>query len=334
MRRSIAGGTDGLRIAVAALSTLALSFAATAGVVIDSSQPAAAASCPTLEPQGPLGWPVPVPAPSAGVDWSGCDLSGAYIISSTLTDADLSGANLSGAQLWGTDLSGAKLSDADLASATVGGRCDSQFSINGADLGGADLTDANLTSSDLGGEYVYIGTQQCIAQGAELNDSTISGADFSDAQLIGVTSGNITGQPASLPVDWLLDTGTLYGPGAICSQATGKTKITFQSCLWTVMNPFTSTPSASIHTSSLTAGGHLKWKIAHPQTGRARQTSVFSRASLSSPGQGICPSGFIEQDVSGILSAGFDSGDSVTAQLCRKTRGGSFELAPGTTAAL
>jgi len=334
-RRSIVGGLDGVRIAAATLLTLGLSFAATAGVVIDSSQPAAAASCPTLEPQGPLGFPVPVPAPSAGVDWSGCDLSGAYIVSATLTDADLSGADLSGASLYGTDLSGANLSDANLASATVGGLCDSVFSINGADLGGADLTDTNLTSSDLGGDYSYFGSQQCIAQGAELNDITISGADLSGAELIGVTSENITGQPASLPVHWLLDTGTLYGPGAICSQVTGKTKIKFQSCLWTIMNPLTSTPSASIHTSSLTVGRNLNWKIAHPQTGRARQTSVVSLASLSSPGQGICPSGFTEQDVSGILSAGFNAGDSVTAQLCQKTKGGgSFELAPGTTAGL
>ena len=130
--------------------------------------------------------------------------------------------------MYGTDLSGANLSDADLTSATVGGRCDSDFSINGADLYGANLTDTNLTSSDLGGVYSYIGSEQCIAQGAELSDITLSGADLSGAQLVGVTSGNITGQPVALPVHWLLDTGTLYGPGATCSQVTGKTRIKFQ----------------------------------------------------------------------------------------------------------
>ncbi len=335
-RRSIVRGLVGMRIAMAALLTLGLSFAATAGVVIDSIQPAAAQpSCPTLEPEGPVPFYVPVPGPSAGVDWSGCNLSGATIVGGTLTDANLSGADLSGTWLSGTDLSGASLSDANMTSAIVGGRCvPDEFSYGGADLEGADLTDANLTSSDLGGQYDYYGSEQCIESGADLNDITITGADLTDAELIGVTSGNITGQPASLPVQWLFDNGTLYGPGATCTQVTGKVTIKFKGCTWTIMNPVTSTPSASIPESRLAAGGNLKWKIAHPQTGGPRQTSVLSLASLSSPGQGICPSGFTEQDFSGILSAGFDAGDSVTAQLCQKTKTGSFELAPGTTAGL
>jgi uncharacterized protein YjbI with pentapeptide repeats len=325
---------DGVEIAMAAVLTLGLSFVATAGVVIDSSQPAAAATCPTIEP-GPGGLLVPVPGPSAGVDWSGCNLSGATIVDGTLTDANLSGANLSDAWLSGADLSGANLSDANLSSAIVGGRCAAGvYFYDGADLEGADLTDANLSDADLGGEFSYYGTFNCVVYGAELTDITITGADLAGAELIGVISGNITGQPVSLPVQWLLDNGTLYGPSATCSQVTGKTTIKFKSCLWTIMNPITSTPSASIRESRLAAGGDLTWKIAHPQTGRARQTSVVSLASLSSPGQGICPSGFTEQDFSGILSAGFNAGDSVTAQLCQKTKTGSFELAPGTTAGL
>ncbi len=120
--RSIVGGLVGMRIAMAALLTLGLTFAATAEVVIGSSQPAAAASCPTIE-SGPGGLPVPVPGPSAGVDWSGCNLSGAYITAGDLSDANLSGADLSGTQLWGTDLIDADLSDANLTSAWVGGRC-------------------------------------------------------------------------------------------------------------------------------------------------------------------------------------------------------------------
>jgi uncharacterized protein YjbI with pentapeptide repeats len=332
--RSIVGGLLGMRIAMAALLTLGLTFAATAEVVIGSSQPAAAASCPTIE-SGPGGLPVPVPGPSAGVDWSGCNLSGAYITAGDLSDANLSGADLSGTQLWGTDLIDADLSDANLTSAWVGGRCaGDEFSDDGADLYGANLTDANFTSANLGGEFGYYGSEQCVVYGAELNDSTITGADLTGAELIGVTSGDMTGQPASLPIQWLFDNGTLYGPGATCSRASGKATISFKSCLWTIMNPVTSTPSASIHESSLSNGGNLTWKIAHPQVGRARQTSVVSLASLSSPGQGICPSGFTEQDFSGILSSGFDAGDAMTAQLCQKTKTGSFELAPGTTAGL
>lgn len=209
----------------------------------------------------------------------------------------------------------------------------SEFSDPGADLSGANLTDANLTDANLGGEFVYSGFLYCVEVGAYLDGSTISGAEFSGANLIGVTSGSLIGQPASLPAHWLLDTGTLYGPGATCSQVTGKRTIKFQDCLWTIMNTVTSTPSASIRESSLAAGGTLKWKIA-PKTKPAKQTSVVSLASLSSPGQGVCPSGFTEQDFSGILSAGFQAGDSVTAQLCQNTKTRSFELAPGTKADL
>lgn len=332
-RRSAAGGISGVRIAMAALVAVGLCAATTAGVVIDASPPAAAATCPTLVPQGPEGWPTPVPAPSAGVDWSGCDLRGAFIISATLTGADLRAADLHGAQLWGTDLSGADLGDADLGDATLGGRCDNGvFSIGGADLDGADLTDANLTSADLGGEFSYAGTQQCIEYGAQLDDSTITGADLAGAGLLGVTSAGLTGQPTSLPVHWLLDGGAFHGPGATCARVRGKATIEFKDCQWTILNPFTSTPSASARGSALTTGGNLIWKIAHPQTGRARQTSVVGPANLSSPGQGVCPAGSTEQDVSGILGTGFESGDSVTAQLCQQTKSGSFELAPGTTA--
>jgi uncharacterized protein YjbI with pentapeptide repeats len=334
--RSIVGGFAGMRIVMAGLLTLGLSIVATTGAVLDSSQPAAAQSCPTLEPEGPVPFYVPVPGPSAGVDWSGCDLSGATIVAGTLTDANLSGADLSGAWLSGTDLSGADLSDANMTSAWVGGRCaGGVYSYDGADLEGADLTDADLTSAHLGGEFQYYGSLNCIVYGAELNDVTITGADLSGANLIGlVASGDITGQPASLPVQWLLDNGILYGPGATCSKVTGKATIKFKDCAWTIMNPITSIPSASIPESGLGAGGTLKWQIAHPQTGGPRQTSVVSLASLSSPGQGVCPSGFTEQDFSGILSSGFDAGDAVTAQLCQKTKTGSFELAPGTTAGL
>ena len=334
-RRSTRGAPGGLRAAVAALLVVGLSSVATAGVVVAASQPAAAATCPVLEPQGPEGWPTPVPAPSAGVDWSGCDLSGAYIISSTLTDADLSDADLSGAQLWGSDLSGADLRGTDFTGATLGGRCDNgSFSISGADLDGADLTDADLTSADLGGEFGYVGTQQCVVYGAELDDVTISGAVLSGADLLGVTSGGITGQPASLPVHWLLDSGTLSGPSATCARVTGKTTLRFRHCLWTIMDPVTSTPSVSLGESVLATGGTLSWRIVHPQSGGARQTSDDSSAALASPGQGVCPAGSTEEDVTGVLSAGFEAGDSLTAQLCRKTRSGSFTLAPGTTAGL
>ncbi len=321
---------------MAVLVASGMSVLAASGTGIATGRPAtAAATCPTVEPEGPENWPTPVPAPSAGVDWSGCDLSGAYIISADLSDADLRGTDLDNAQLWGSDLTDADLRGATLRGDDLGGRCDDGiFAIGGADLDGADLTDADLTSADLGGEYSYVGTQRCVESGADLDDITISGADLTDAGLLGVTSADISGEPASLPTHWILETGTLYGPGATCTRVTGKATLSFRDCLWTVMDPFTSTPSASLPAADLTAGGTLDWRIAHPQTGRPRQTSALTSVTSSSPGEGICPSGSTEQDVSGILSAGFDAGDSVTVQLCRRTRTGAFELGPGTTAGL
>lgn len=111
----------------------------------------------------------------------------------TVTPAPAPGVDWSGCDLAGANLSGADLS--------------------GANLSGANLQRANLTGSNL--------------SGADMRDSSIDNAELTDADLngtimqgiysvLGVTSGGITGIPASLPgVSWepthLID-GYLAGP--------------------------------------------------------------------------------------------------------------------------
>ena len=157
-----------VRVRVLGISS---AFALLSAGLLLSAGPAAAASCPTVDPAtGAVS-----PAPGAGTQWSGCDLAG----------ADLSGANLYGANLYGANLQNANLSGANLKQ---------------IDLMTADLSGANLT-------------------GAVLMQALLDGAIIPSATLTGVSSGGITGTPASLPPNWSLDDGYLAGPGADLANA-------------------------------------------------------------------------------------------------------------------
>ncbi|MGD0394636.1 MAG: pentapeptide repeat-containing protein [Acidimicrobiales bacterium] len=99
-------------------------------------------------------------------------------------DAFLYGANLGGADLTGADLFGAN--------------------IEGAVLTGATLTDANLENVD--------------AMAVLLSNSNLAGTNLAGANLVDVTSGGITGTPATLPkttpTNWQFVDGYLVGPYA------------------------------------------------------------------------------------------------------------------------
>jgi hypothetical protein len=158
--------------------------------------------------------PYCVPAPGAYL--VGCKLAGAKLAGANLSGANLSGANLSGANLSGANLSGDNASGTDLVGANLdnvasGGvtgtpaslptdwsLVDGYFVGPRADLSGADLSGADLSGLDLAGANLYA--------------SNLSGADLSGANLFGVTSGRITGTPASLPEGWSLANGYLVGP--------------------------------------------------------------------------------------------------------------------------
>lgn len=105
----------------------------------------------------------------------GIDWAGCDLEKANLAGADLFGANFHGTDLKGADLSGANLKE-------IG-------------LGSADLSNANLTNA--------------VLQQAILSDAIMAGAT-----LTGVSSGFISGSPASLPDHWMMANNYLVGPGA------------------------------------------------------------------------------------------------------------------------
>jgi len=141
----------------------------------------AVVTCPTVDANtGAV-----TPAPSAGVDWSGCNLANADLSHANLSGANLSGASLKGANFNGSNLTGAHLNKADLTGALL----------PVTDLSSADLTGANLT--------------QAIIKSSSLNKTIMAGTTLTK-----VVGRQITGTPASLPANWAVVSGSLVGPGA------------------------------------------------------------------------------------------------------------------------
>ena len=129
-------------------------------------------------------------------------------------------------QHFGGELLGADLESADLNQAVVTEYCPNQspcpgipfqFSFNGTAnfsfASGPNFTDANLTDAKLrgvnlaGSTGVFLGTG-CITEVFTTVCYQIIGS-FTDAILTGVTSGGISGKPASLPAGWALKNGYL-----------------------------------------------------------------------------------------------------------------------------
>jgi uncharacterized protein YjbI with pentapeptide repeats len=166
------------------------------------------------------------------------DLSGRDLFDANMTHTDLSNANLSNADLGdaqffetiltGTDLGGANLAGEisnltvgapsalpehwmDVDGVLIGPGADlgsfnlSNFDLAGADLAGANLTSVNLTGADLSGADL---------DHTSLDFVTLTGTILAGADLTGVQSDAIAGQPSSLPTNWLLADGYLFGPGA------------------------------------------------------------------------------------------------------------------------
>jgi uncharacterized protein YjbI with pentapeptide repeats len=162
-------------------------FALTAGMLaVTAGTAQAAVTCPTVDAKtGAV-----TPAPSAGVDWTGCNLSNASLANANFANATLTGANLSGATLTSANFNGAGLSGATLTKANL-----TSASIPNADLSSANLTGANLT--------------QAIIKATSLNKTVMAGTTLTK-----VVGRQITGVPASLPTNWAVISGSLVGPGA------------------------------------------------------------------------------------------------------------------------
>jgi uncharacterized protein YjbI with pentapeptide repeats len=174
-----------------------LAVALTAGSLAGAAAPvAAAADCPAVDPTTHL----TTPAPSPGVDWSGCVLDGA-----NLSNADLSGANLMNASLTSADLdwanlTNANLGDADLTDAALNYAVVTGSDIGGAKLGGTSMTD--ITSGGLIGGYPglmpsgwtevdgYLAGPAANLDNANLTDANLPNLDLSGAGLAGA---NLTG---------------------------------------------------------------------------------------------------------------------------------------------
>jgi uncharacterized protein YjbI with pentapeptide repeats len=176
------GGRSVVRGVLAVAGVIAL-----AGSIVSFSGTAIAASpCPSVDPvTGAVS-----PAPTAGVNWSGCDLSHA-----NLTEANLSGASLIGTNLTQATMNGVYLNNANLTGAILDSANLFSAAIYGADLNSADLENADL-------EYGAIG------------EADLSNADLSGANLANLYSRDITGPPAALPANWQLIDAYLVGPKA------------------------------------------------------------------------------------------------------------------------
>lgn len=120
----------------------------------------------------------------------------------TLNDGYLEGP---GANFDGLDLAGLDLSHADLSGAEF-----VKTNLTGADLYGVTLTGADLGSADLKDVDLF---------GSVLNDANVQGAVLAGADLEAVSSGSVTGKPASLPANWSVEAGFLLGPGVTLAGA-------------------------------------------------------------------------------------------------------------------
>jgi uncharacterized protein YjbI with pentapeptide repeats len=172
-----------------------------AGAMALSTNPAMAATCPTVA----AGTGTVTPAPAPGVDWDGCDLENANLSGANLTGANLSnsissfvnftgatlanvnlsGSNLDGANLRQTDLSAANLSNAETIGLESGGVTASAaptlpagWSLQGGYLigSGAYLEHADLANFDLADDNLY---------DTDLDYANLSGANMSSENLIG-----------------------------------------------------------------------------------------------------------------------------------------------------
>jgi hypothetical protein len=204
--------------------------------------------------------------PGPGADLSGCDFANTNLTGANFTGSNLHNANLSNANISAANFSGADLESADLNQAVVTEYCPNQspcpgipfqFSFNGTAnfsfASGPNFTDANLTDANLrgvnlaGSTGVFLGTV-CNTVVFTTVCYQIIGT-FTDAILTGVTSGGISGRPASLPAGWTLKDGYL-------TMDTGPLQITTSSL-----------PSGELnvpYSASLTAAGGnppYKWSV-------------------------------------------------------------------------
>jgi hypothetical protein len=111
----------------------------------------------------------------------------------------------------------------------------------------------------------------------------------------------------------------------------GSGTVTIKKCNDTVGGkPDKTNKSLSGSGPSLVAGGTLTWSP-------SGETTIIGSLTTTSPGQGICPANWSEEDSSGMVSGGTSpythSGDTFNSKIC-VNKHLKVKLAPGTTLSL
>ena len=159
------------------------------GLGIAAAGPASATvTCPVLSGSSPY---IVTPAPSPGVNWSGCNLARANLFGANMTGVNLNGANIGYADLRGANLTGANLTGADAGSSQL-----DSANLTGANLTntfwfGANLTGANLSGANLLDAYLGFST----LTGVNLTGANLTGANLTGAFLFSgiLTDANLSG---------------------------------------------------------------------------------------------------------------------------------------------
>ncbi len=152
------------------------------------------------------------------VDLSGGDLSGCRLASS-----DLSGANLSNTNWVNIDISGTNLRNANMSGVVSNGtitggstallptsyvvRSGYLFGPN-VNLSGKTLTGFNMAALVL----TNANLSSCNLTNATLTNASIAGVTFASATFTGIISGGVSGTPASLPTNYIINNGYILGP--------------------------------------------------------------------------------------------------------------------------
>jgi uncharacterized protein YjbI with pentapeptide repeats len=201
----------GVGALVGALVAVGVAAAILAGTSSNSSSPGAL----TKKCQGQIvrGYCVAPGSNLTGANLKGANLRGANFKGTTLVRTNLTFADLTGAQSgtiagvpsglpaqWALRKGYLIGPGANLTGANLGGANLSGLNLAGANLNGANLSNANLDQTNL---------SQATVVGANL-DTTI----LATAKVAGLSSGSLSGVPASLPDQWKVVGGYLVGPQA------------------------------------------------------------------------------------------------------------------------
>ncbi len=222
----------------------------------------------------------------------------------------------------GTSSTAADLQFTYVAPPTVTGLSPNNGGINGG-------TDVTITGTNLSTTTMV-----------QFGDTTAGFSVNSDTSLTVISPGE--GNPDTVEVKVVTIGGTSAPSGAdvftyssggctgACVASVQCAKLTGKASGTMTISKCTPKLAANRSATSAASGSTLTWK-------GSGQTTVESLNATSSPGQGGCPAGSVEQDISGSVTGGTSTytavGDAVAAQTC-VSGSGALSLVKGTTFSL